>query len=156
MKKEKAPALQIARARHLRRDDPMAERILWNALRKQCDATGLKFRRQHPIAHYIADFACVRHRLVIEIDGWPHDSRVAYDAKRDIVLTALGWRVVRFSDVDVKGNLEGIVETILKMTQAPSPAKTKGLHKNVSPSFRFLSPRGEGHQAFTTSSYYLE
>jgi very-short-patch-repair endonuclease len=88
---------QRAQARRLRRDMTNAEAMLWKVLRgSQLD--GVKFRRQAPVGPYIADFFCFRHRLIIELDGPPHDSdeRKGRDAARDAWLRDQGFRVLRF------------------------------------------------------------
>jgi very-short-patch-repair endonuclease len=69
---------------------------------------GIKFRRQHPIGPYFADFACVSKGLVIEIDGDQHDDRVEADARRTALMESLGWRVIRFSAREVVQNPEGM------------------------------------------------
>src|SRR5215471_5386664 len=86
-------------ARHLRREMKDAERLLWYLLRVRRFAD-CKFRRQHPIGSYIADFACVRHRLIIEADGGQHAESVS-DARRTRWLEADGWRVIRFWNADI-------------------------------------------------------
>jgi len=63
---------------------------------------GLKFGRQHPIGPFFADFACVSHRLVIEIDGGYHDSVPDRDLSRQAAIESEGWRVIRFSDQDAQ------------------------------------------------------
>jgi very-short-patch-repair endonuclease len=102
------------RAQSLRKQAPKAERLLWNALSALHKTTTFKFRRQHPLHPYIADFACVKARLIIELDGPSHDTRQTYDAKRETVLRNQGWAILRFSNEDVQKNLEGIVLTILE------------------------------------------
>jgi very-short-patch-repair endonuclease len=69
---------------------------------------GIKFRRQHPIGRYFADFACVSRKLVIEIDGEHHDDQIAADAKRTADLEREGWRVIRFAASEVMRNREGV------------------------------------------------
>jgi very-short-patch-repair endonuclease len=88
---------QLAFARRLRRDMTGAEAILWRALRG-CAFMGLKFRRQVPIGKYVVDFLCVEHRLIVELDGAPHDDprQKQYDARRDAELTEQGYKVLRF------------------------------------------------------------
>jgi very-short-patch-repair endonuclease len=73
---------------------------------------GIKFRRQHPIGPYFADFACVSKGLVIEIDGNHHDDKLEADARRTSHIESLGWRVVRFGAGEVLQNPEGIWATI--------------------------------------------
>ncbi|MBK9120613.1 MAG: endonuclease domain-containing protein [Phycisphaerales bacterium] len=100
-----------ARARCLRRAAPFPERLLWNRLRAK-QVGGLKFRRQHPIGRYIADFYCAAAGLVIELDGMSHDDREEYDAERTRFIESQGLRVVRFTDDDVIQNVEGVVSRI--------------------------------------------
>ena len=99
-------------ARELRRDATDAEQRLWSALRDR-RLRGYRFRRQHPIGDYIVDFACTKHRLIIEADrGQRADSEA--DRRRTAVLESEGWRVLRFWNNDVLANTEGVVETILR------------------------------------------
>jgi very-short-patch-repair endonuclease len=76
---------------------------------------GLKFRRQHPIGSYTADFYCPGARLVVEIDGWCHDDRLDRDGARDQYMDALGLMTVRFTAQDVLSNLDGVLEMIAKV-----------------------------------------
>ncbi|HEV7995753.1 MAG TPA: endonuclease domain-containing protein [Stellaceae bacterium] len=99
-------------ARRLRHRSTEAERRLWALLRDRRLA-GFKFRRQHPIGNYVADFACTRHRLVVEADGGQHADNVA-DERRTILLERQGWRVIRFWNNDILSNAEGVIETILR------------------------------------------
>src|SRR3954447_20464640 len=80
-------------ARTLRRNSTDVERVMWRLLRDRRFA-GIKFRRQVPIGPYIADFASARHQIVVEVDGGQHGG--ASDKRRDVFLTAHGWRVIRF------------------------------------------------------------
>src|SRR5579872_7019358 len=83
------------RARDLRQDQPLAERILWSLVRnRQLD--GFKFRRQVPIGRYFADFACIEARLIVELDGSQHADQVEYDEARTRDLRQFGFRVIRF------------------------------------------------------------
>jgi very-short-patch-repair endonuclease len=100
-------AQQIDRARELRRDGSKAERIYWELLRAH-RMSGIKFRRQHPIGRYFADFACVSRKLVIEIDGDHHADQVEADARRTADMKREGWRVIRFAANEVVANREGI------------------------------------------------
>jgi very-short-patch-repair endonuclease len=100
------------RPRQLRRDATDAERRLWSALRDR-RLSGYRFRRQYPIGRYIVDFACTRHRLIVEADGSQHADSKA-DRLRTAWLEEQGWRVLRFWNNDVLTNANGVVETILK------------------------------------------
>ena len=93
------PDQQLDQARHLRRNMTNAETILWRALRGS-RVDGLKFRRQVPVGQYIADFLCFEHRLIVELDGPPHDDseRKSLDSARDEWLREQGYRVLRFAN----------------------------------------------------------
>jgi very-short-patch-repair endonuclease len=102
----------IRRARAMRREPTDAEQRLWKLLRSK-QLAEYKFRRQHPIGPYIADFACFSAKLVIELDGGQHAERIQYDEQRRLVLERAGWRVIRFGNPDVLANAEGVAETVL-------------------------------------------
>ena len=97
-------------ARSLRKQMTPQEVRLWNRL-KTWRADGFVFRRQVPIGAYIVDFACFHPKLVIEVDGGQHglDEHLARDAVRDAWLEGEGFRVVRVWNMDVHGNLEGVL-----------------------------------------------
>jgi very-short-patch-repair endonuclease len=100
---------------------------MWRLLRDR-RLGGVKFRRQVPIGPFIADFASIGHRLVVELDGGQHaDSET--DVRRDRFLKADGWRVVRFWNNDVMGNREGVLEAIrdaLALTPTLSRKRERG------------------------------
>ncbi len=102
---------RVTKARELRRDGSRAERICWHLLRDR-RINGVKFRRQHPIGPYFADFACISRMLVIEIDGDHHAFQVEADARRTAAMKHEGWRVLRFWANDVVQNPEGIWSAI--------------------------------------------
>jgi very-short-patch-repair endonuclease len=101
------------RARKLRASQTSAEFRLWQALRNRKLARW-KFRRQHPIDRYIVDFVSLHGKLVVEIDGVTHATAAATkrDEARTRVLETLGFLVVRVSNTDVYGNLDGVMEMI--------------------------------------------
>ena len=109
----------LERARRMRRELTAPERRLWYALRaKRLD--GAKFRRQVVIGPYIADFACrLPKMLVVEVDGETHASQAAYDYARSIYLKERGYEVMRFTNLDVMTNLDGVLSTILQGLQTP-------------------------------------
>ncbi|HYO12984.1 MAG TPA: endonuclease domain-containing protein [Thermoanaerobaculia bacterium] len=90
------------RNRELRREQTLSETILWELLRDR-QLVELKFRRQHPIGPYIADFCCHEVRLIVEVDGGVHQdpSQAAHDVNRDANLAALGYTVLRFTNDQV-------------------------------------------------------
>ncbi|MDP2419552.1 MAG: DUF559 domain-containing protein [Hydrogenophaga sp.] len=88
-----------------------AERKLWSGLRGE--QLGFKFRRQHPLGHYIADFACLEPKLIIELDGSQHEDNQAYDLARDAFFKAQGFVVLRFPSNAPFQNLDGVLSAIL-------------------------------------------
>jgi len=109
-------------ARALRKNSTDAERILWSEL---CDhrLNGAGFRRQVPIAGFIADFVCHQANLVIELDGCQHFSNEAEksDASRTVAIETKGFQVLRFSNHDVMTNRAGVLETIAAAIAAGTP-----------------------------------
>lgn len=101
------------RARELRQPQTPAEQILWRCLRNS-QLDGMKFRRQHPIGRFIVDFYCAQTRLVIEIDGDSHAEQVEYDQMRTNRLESQGYRVIRFTNIDVLKNLDTVLKEILE------------------------------------------
>ena len=110
-------------AKGLRRRMTDAETILWSRLRHD-SIRGMRFRRQHPIGPYIADFACIPANLIVEVDGATHgsDEEVTHDRKRDAYLRKSGWRVVRIRNEDVYQHLDDIVDMIFRLIPPPSAA----------------------------------
>lgn len=115
----------------LRRNATKAERKLWKYLRCQ-QIDGLHFYRQKPLGNYIVDFYCPRARLVIEIDGSQHLEKEAkeYDTDRDAFLNELGLRVLRFTNYQVHGNIQKVVEKIQFIVEV-----RKKINRQKSPSF---------------------
>ncbi|HZO45396.1 MAG TPA: endonuclease domain-containing protein [Xanthobacteraceae bacterium] len=112
-RKPRKPDTRIPRARTLRRDTTPAERKLWWHLRSLSRSRS-HFRRQATIGPYFADFACHDLRVVIELDGGQHgraDQMIA-DAKRSEIFEERGYRVLRFWNNEVQGNIEGVLSVI--------------------------------------------
>lgn len=105
--------------RALRNNVTEAEAKLWQELRGR-QLQGYKFRRQHPIEDYIADFACLSKKLVVEIDGATHSSveEQAYDTKRTAFLESLGWHVIRFTNDDVFKDVMAVIEAIYEALES--------------------------------------
>jgi len=114
------------KARQLRRDQTDAEGKLWYLLRNR-NLAGCKFKRQVPIGRFIADFACLELRLIIEADGGQHADQEAYDAARTAWLESQGWQVIRFWNHDILTNMDGVAESVLEAIRHleinPSPSK---------------------------------
>jgi very-short-patch-repair endonuclease len=84
---------------------------LWEELRgRRLD--GLKFRRQHPVGPFVIDFCCAERRLAIELDGAVHASQRDHDAQREAILTAAGYRVMRFPNGAVLHRLPEVLSAI--------------------------------------------
>jgi very-short-patch-repair endonuclease len=108
------------RARKLRREQTEAEARLWAQLRAH-RLFGAKFHRQFPIGDFIADFCCCEKRSVIELDGGQHVDQAAADSKRSSLLEERGFTVLRFWNIQVFENLEGVLEEIARAIGQPSP-----------------------------------
>jgi len=98
-----------------------SERKLWRGLR--AEQLGVKFRRQHPLGNYIADFACLAPKLIVELDGSQHQARQVYDAQRDAFFRAQGFDVLRFASNDPFINLDGVRQAIAnRLVELAPPA----------------------------------
>jgi very-short-patch-repair endonuclease len=108
------------RAKGLRRDITDAERIVWYELRAH-RLHGASFRRQTPIGPYVVDFVCHAAKLIIEVDGGQHfePGHLAHDARRSAYLAARGYRVLRFSNLDLMKNKSGVLEAIAAVIERP-------------------------------------
>ena len=100
------------RAGQLRRSPTPAEARLWAYLRDH-QLGGVGFRRQHAIGRYVVDFCSPRRRLVIEIDGSPHEASRNSDAERTRWLESKGWRVLLFWNAQIMDDIEQVGEVIL-------------------------------------------
>ena len=118
----KVPSKLRCNARALRKRSTDVERLLWAELRDH-RLNGAGFRRQVPIANYIADFVCHAAKLVIELDGGQHftDGQEAADDRRSAIIEGKGFRVIRFSNHDVITNRTGVLETIASAIEASAP-----------------------------------
>ena len=102
----------LARARAMRRDPSDAEQVLWRHLRAR-QLAGYKFRRQVVIGRYIVDFVCIDAGLIVEADGGQHAEHAAYDARRSADLAARGYRVLRFWNNEILGEIDSVLGRIL-------------------------------------------
>ncbi|PYP70525.1 MAG: cytosine methyltransferase [Gemmatimonadetes bacterium] len=115
-------------ARRLRRDPMPAERSAWSLLRNH-KILGLKFRRQHVLCGFIVDFYCPRLRLVLELDGAPHDhaARAGYDAARTAHFEARGYRVLRVRNRELsRKRLEQLLRPLLHRPSSPLSRQGEG------------------------------
>ncbi len=109
-------------ARRMRKVMTDAELKLWNELRAH-RLMGLGFRRQLPVAGYIADFACPEFKLIVEVDGTQHADETVQqaDANRTEMLERLGWTVLRFWNDDVLKDIDGVCNHIVAWAEERRP-----------------------------------
>ena len=110
----------VDRARELRAGMTDAEQKLWRYLRNR-QLQGFKFRRQHEIGCYIADFVCTEAKLIVELDGGQHLEQMEYDERRTRQLKIMGYNLLRFWNNDVLTNTESVLEVILNTLASPAP-----------------------------------
>ena len=110
-RERKKPNLVHARAM---RHEPVApEKKFWSRVRDR-RLGGHKFKRQVLIGTYIADFVCIERKLIVELDGGQHAERRVYDEKRDALLRAQGFRVIRVWNIDLMENIDGVMDMVLE------------------------------------------
>ncbi len=135
MKKEgknfEGARLSIAKARNLRKPMTIQESRLWDYLRDH-RLHGMKFRRQQPLDHYIADFCCLERKFVVELDGAVHDSEEQrkYDQERDQYLQNQGFKVLRITNSEIDREIRSVLEKIGKEFNNPSPLAGEGSENN--------------------------
>ena len=108
-----APSDSFSKAQFLRRNETIAEKLLWEKLRNN-QLEGLKFRRQHPVNIYIADFYCHKFKLIIELDGDYHDQeeQKQKDEVRTEVLRLNDLKIIRFKNEEVEQDINQVLITI--------------------------------------------
>ena len=106
-------SVRRAAAKRLRANTTPHERLLWGAL-KELPVDGTHFRRQAPIGPYVVDFLCPAAHLIIELDGGHHneDETAKRDRERQLWLEQQGYRVVRFWNSEITGDLTAVLERI--------------------------------------------
>ena len=99
-------------ARQNRNHPTEAEALLWEYL--SANGLGVRFKRQHIIGDYIADFVCLSHKLIVELDGGYHQlaPQLTSDAQRTQWLETMGYRVIRFTNQELFNNINKVLETI--------------------------------------------
>jgi very-short-patch-repair endonuclease len=96
-----------------------AEQKLWREIRLA--QMGVRFRRQHPVGKFVVDFASLRGKICIEVDGAQHVDRSAYDNARTAFLKSQGYVVLRFTDREVLTQLESVKEAIWNALHPATP-----------------------------------
>ena len=92
------------------------EVLLWQRLRGR--PGGVKFRRQHPVGRFVADFYAPDAKMIVEVDGVAHDARAERDAARDEWLRGQGFVVVRVAAVDVLKDVDAVVDGVVRLILA--------------------------------------
>lgn len=102
-------------ARLLRRNQTLAEKLLWEQLRNR-KLDGVKFKRQHPIGSYISDFYCPAYKLVIELDGPIHETEeyTERDKAKNKALTEFNFTIIRFKNEEIIHNMKNVLNRIKK------------------------------------------
>ena len=143
-KRHRIPPIILQHAREMRHPQTPAEATVWRYLRNRNQ--GFKFRRQHAIVRFIIDFYCAELKLCIEIDGDTHVEidQQEYDTARTEYLELLGRKVIRFTNEDVRYNIQGVVHAIREIcnelhgkkssnmtrpSPLPSPLRGEGMEK---------------------------
>jgi very-short-patch-repair endonuclease len=114
-------------ARYLRKEETFPEKVMWEIFkdRRFC---GLKFRRQHVLVGFIADFYCHERRLIVELDGWRHIKQKDYDCARDEILLSEGYSIIRFRNDEVVGDLKGVLLRLRNaLTPSPLSQRERGI-----------------------------
>ncbi|MGI8893421.1 MAG: leucine--tRNA ligase, partial [Bacteroidia bacterium] len=112
-------------SKDLRNNQTEAEKILWQHLKGK--QLGYKFRRQQVVLNNIADFICLEKNLIIEVDGKIHELKKDFDAARTIQLEGQGFKVIRFDNEEVLGNIEAVLKKIISELGALPSIKEKGI-----------------------------
>jgi very-short-patch-repair endonuclease len=105
------------KAKLLRNKMTPEEKLLWEKLKNK-QLCKLRFRRQHPIGTYIADFYCHAALLVVEIDGKIHLQQKEEDQNRTIEIESFGIKVVRFTNEEIKVNMEQVIQQITQIVES--------------------------------------
>jgi very-short-patch-repair endonuclease len=108
---------EVVTARKLRREMSLPEVLLWQRLRGS--ATGMKFRRQHPVGPYVADFFCREASLAVEVDGQIHDASEWHDRERDRFFETNGLQVLHVAAADVLADPDAVAASIGALALRP-------------------------------------
>jgi very-short-patch-repair endonuclease len=123
----RATARSMESARRLRRQLSLPEMLLWRLLR--LNRRELRFRKQHAIGPFVADFYCPAAKIVIEVDGAVHDRRQEADRKRDAYMASLGLTVVRVPISEVLAGPERVADDLYRLCESvagPSTTQPRG------------------------------
>jgi very-short-patch-repair endonuclease len=108
------------RANSMRKTMTKAELLIWDQIKS--DKLGIKFRRQYIIENYIADFANLSHKIIIEIDGDSHINSLEYDNHRTDILKIYGFNIIRFNNDEIYNNLDIVILKLKEIIKLLSPS----------------------------------
>ena len=128
------------RANEMRKNPTAAEEKLWETLRNR--KLESKFRRQHPVGQFIADFICIEEKLIIEVDGEIHDHQKEYDDGRTYMLEDIGYKVIRFSNNIVLKAIDEVIEKIKTELSPLSFGEGQGVRSDYIGSFALTTGIG--------------
>jgi very-short-patch-repair endonuclease len=123
----RATAKSMASAKRLRRHLSLPEMLLWRLFR--LNRRELRFRKQHAIGPFIADFYCPAAKMVIEIDGAVHNERQEPDGRRDAYMASLGLTVIRVPAAEVLADPRGVADGLYRLCESvagPSTTQPEG------------------------------
>jgi very-short-patch-repair endonuclease len=123
----------------------LAEVLLWNELKRK-QMLGHDFHRQKPIDAYVVDFFCLKLLLAIEIDGVSHEGKQEEDSKRQKEIEQYGISFLRFSDNEVKQNLDGVLQCIREWIITNGDIKREDGESSVEPCDTPLNPLSPAHK----------
>jgi leucyl-tRNA synthetase len=146
------------RAKQMRKEPTPSEQLMWTRLRG--NKLGVKFRRQHAIEFFIADFVCLQKKLIIEIDGFHHDQNPEYDAYRDELLLDLGFKTLRFKVYDVERNIDDCIvrikqELLSIQNYYQIPEDTTTLGEDIQNIENIIRPEYNTMPGWAGSSWYF-
>jgi very-short-patch-repair endonuclease len=111
-RRQSLPSGQKSKARDLRQEGTIPERLLWGRLRNG-RLLGLKFRRQEPVGDFIVDFVCRPRMIAIEVDGNSHIESAEYDRRRATAIESTGFRILRVGNDDVVQDIDSVLSAII-------------------------------------------
>lgn len=146
-----SPRETVKRARQLRSEMSVPERLLWRQLRAR--PGGFKFRRQHPAGVYVLDFYCARISLAVEVDGWARDSAetIARDRRRSAFLQSQGIATTR---IPAKAVLEDVEAVVVRLVEICEARKADLLNRRGCPSTSFAGTPPRSGEARTPRPLY--
>lgn len=112
----------VSRAKELRKDATVAEKLFWDKILKHKELVNLKFTRQKPLDRFIVDFYCASLHLIIELDGKLHDFQRSKDKERDNLLKQkFGLKIIRYKNEEILNNTQKVIEDLMRRIRNTTP-----------------------------------